>query len=135
MQQISHLVRALDKRRGGKPLRTHFLEETERQLALEAGRISLPTLEALLIIYLSQTSFGLDRPANQRLPVAYDMYRRLGVGKRQRRPKPGGNDVGFRRELKGKSIAAWGLFCYDLYVDSILLGINPRILWKRAALI
>lgn len=96
----------------------HFFEEAERLFALEAGRVSLPTVEALLLIYINQVCVGLDGPEKMRIAVEYDMYKRLGLGKKQRTPKSVGDNETFRRELKARSVAAWGLFCYDVCVSS-----------------
>lgn len=115
LKRISPLVRALDERKGGKCLRIRFHEETDRLFAMEAGRASLTTAEALFVLQVSENKGGQDLPPNNvRLPVAYGMLKRLGVGEKQRRPKPGGDDDASRRELKGSSIAMWGFFCYDV---------------------
>lgn len=92
------------------------MNEARRLLDKSCGRRSLPTVQALLILYTCCTGQGRDRGGLQYRLVAYEMLKRLQVRLEARYSRPGIADEASRHKYqKGISRALWGIFCFERY--------------------
>lgn len=91
-----------------------FLDEAERRLRDEQGRISIPTAQALMLRYFTMTCMGRDRIGRACRQQAIDVVRRLNLEAQYK------SDTGASRaemaEKRRLSKALWGLFIVETYV-------------------
>lgn len=100
----------------GFDTRERFLIEARRLLDNDYGRRSLPTVQALLILYTCYTGQARDRGGLQYRHAAYEMLKRLQVKLEATFQKPGMADEASRnRYQKAISRALWGIYCFERY--------------------
>lgn len=92
-------------------LRKSFFDEARKLLDLEAGRPSVPTAQALALLFLYCSSDARDRAGIIFRLAAAEMYKRLHIGDAV------ASDLRSRYSedtlLRLRSRAAWGLFCQE----------------------
>ncbi|KAF7532797.1 hypothetical protein G7054_g7627 [Neopestalotiopsis clavispora] len=90
-------------------LQYRFLAETRRLLELEAGRPSLTTIQALLIMHQAANMNGLDKVGMAYLLQAMSMAYKLDLFR---------DDPNIRspRIRRARSVTAWGLFIWQTQV-------------------
>jgi hypothetical protein len=103
-----------------------FLEEARKLLDLEYGRASLPTAQALYLMYLTHAWLGRDRAGTIFRYMCFEMLARLNLEKRfHELNDENSHDV---REKLVISKIVWGIFLVEwyeayvsLYVDQLLI--------------
>jgi hypothetical protein len=101
-------------------MRERFLNETKQLLDTDYGRRSLPTVQALLIVYTCYTAQGRDRGGVQYRHAAYEMLKRLQAKLEAKFRNPDAADETSRnRYQKAISRALWGIYCFERYYSKI----------------
>ena len=90
--------------------RDHFLKEAKRLLDRECGRRSLPTVQALLIMFACSTGMGQDRAGTMFRYTAYEMLKRLKLEMKLRALEASGNS---HEKSKALSRALWGIYFFE----------------------
>ncbi|KAH6991268.1 hypothetical protein BKA56DRAFT_228047 [Ilyonectria sp. MPI-CAGE-AT-0026] len=88
-----------------------FLEEAKGFLGRENGRPSIPTVQALVFIYLATAVAGRDRAARVYRFTAFTMLRRLRL--EQKFHSLDDSDAADAKERRVISCALWGLFTIE----------------------
>jgi hypothetical protein len=88
-----------------------FLDEAKRLLNLEGGRVSLPTVQGLVIVFMCCASQGRDRAGRIFRYMAYDMLKRLHLIRAQKDHDP--MDEEGHKWSQAASRASWGLYCFE----------------------
>lgn len=90
-----------------------FWDECLLCLQNERGKPSLPTVQALFLMYLHECGQARDATALHYRYLAYDMYMRL---KLDFRAQQCASEPAIAREWRGFSVSMWGMYCYDTCV-------------------
>ena len=106
-QFTSHYALAVDVAIGGT-IRIRFYDEARKLLDNEAGKPSIPSAQALYILYMYSTSAAMDRAEYVYRMAACEMFKRLRLG--MSLSKVQRDDKQARRTL---SRNAWGFFCLE----------------------
>ncbi|ROT35895.1 hypothetical protein SODALDRAFT_53529 [Sodiomyces alkalinus F11] len=88
-----------------------FFEEAKSLLDREQGRSSLPTAQALAIMYFVEAGLGRDRASQLYRFAALAMISRLGLERRFTALNE--NDPGVSKERRAISRALWGLYLQE----------------------
>jgi hypothetical protein len=88
-----------------------FLDEAKKQLEIESCRASIPTLQALCLMYLTSALLGRDRAGIMYRFAAYEMLKRLNLERKFARLDPSDLEVAEMRMILSKLL--WGLFCFE----------------------
>ncbi|KJZ70966.1 hypothetical protein HIM_09621 [Hirsutella minnesotensis 3608] len=88
-----------------------FLDEAKSLLDLEQGRASIPTVQALMLMYMTTTCLGSDRAGRIYRNHALEMVTRLKIEARYTSLLEDGHDDPKERELLSKAL--WGLFIFE----------------------
>ncbi|KAI0145128.1 hypothetical protein GGR57DRAFT_322203 [Xylariaceae sp. FL1272] len=88
-----------------------FLSESKSLLDREQGRASIPTVLALVLLFLTTTETGRDRAATMYRSAAYEMLKRLKLEARFQRLSTG--PMANSAELARISRALWGIFLLE----------------------
>lgn len=99
----------------GCDLGQRFYEKAERCFDGEYGRLSLPAVQALLILYVCSSSMGKDRAGTIKRLAAYEMLRRLKLERRFSKAKSRHHAAEQKRLRRVASKALWGVHCFDRY--------------------
>ncbi|KAI5459475.1 hypothetical protein BGZ63DRAFT_466108 [Mariannaea sp. PMI_226] len=95
----------------GQNMAERFLDEAKKQLEIEGCRESIPTLNALCLMYLTSALLGRDRAGVMYRYAAYEMLKRLNLEKRFTKLDPSDPEVAEMRLILSKTL--WGLFCFE----------------------
>ncbi|KAF5027613.1 hypothetical protein F66182_284 [Fusarium sp. NRRL 66182] len=95
----------------GQNLAERFLAEAKCLFDREQGRTSVPTVQALMLMYLATTSLGRDRAANLYRFTAYEMLSQLRLEARYAAAK--GSIPPKTQEMTLISKALWGIFLLE----------------------
>lgn len=90
-----------------------FYDKAERCFDAEYGRLSLPAVQALLILFMCSTGNGKDRAGTIKRLAAYEMLRRLKLERRFSKAKSRHDPSEQRRLRRVASKALWGVHCFD----------------------
>jgi hypothetical protein len=90
-----------------------FLAEAKKLLDLESGRASLPTVQALCLMYLAVTITGRDRAAIIFRFMAMEMTKRLKLEKVYNALKDDDPLAELEKRIISKTL--WGVFCFERY--------------------
>jgi hypothetical protein len=82
----------------------------------ERGKPSLPTVQALFLMFLREGGHSRDATALHYRYLAHDMYMRLKLDSREPSPEHCASDPAIANEWKALSVTMWGLYCWDRYV-------------------
>jgi hypothetical protein len=93
-----------------------FWNECHVCLENERGKPSLPTVQALFLMYLHECGQGRDATALHYRYLAHDMYMRLKLNHREPSPEHRASDPAIAKWWKAISVMMWGLYCLDTYV-------------------
>jgi hypothetical protein len=93
-----------------------FWSECHVCLENERGRPSLPTVQALFLMYLHECGQGRDATALHYRYLAHDMYMRLKLDHQEPSPERCASDLAIAKRWKAISVIMWGLYCLDTYV-------------------
>lgn len=96
-----------------------FFDEAQRHLHLEAGRTSLATAQALLLMHLSSAAMGADRASRMHQLCAGDMFNNLLTV-----------EVDVTVEIRDRKImskALWGMYCFERLALAMLLVIVHHV--------
>lgn len=85
-------------------------------LQKERGKPSLPTTQALLLMFSHECGQGRDATALHYRYLAYDMYMRLRLDYREPSLEQRASDLALAKEWKALSVTTWGLYSFDTYV-------------------
>ncbi|KAI9150359.1 Nitrogen assimilation transcription factor nirA 5 [Paramyrothecium foliicola] len=99
-------------------LREDFLNHAKHLLALESGKLSLPTVQGLVIMYMCCAGMGRDRAGMMFRFLAYDMLQRLHLIRVQR--DVGGQDAAdeeAHQRSQAASRTSWGLYCFESIIS------------------
>lgn len=88
-----------------------FFEEAKALLEREQGRATLPTVQALAIMYYVETGLGRDRASQLYRFAAFTMLSRLRLERRFEGLNE--NDPGVAKERRAISRALWGLYVQE----------------------
>lgn len=94
-----------------------FWDECLLCIQNERGKPSLPTVQALLLMFVHECGQGRDATALHYRYLAYDMYMRLKLDFRVPSSQQHASDPATARECKGLSVCRWGLYCFDTCVN------------------
>lgn len=94
---------------------SRFFDQAKRLFSMESGRASLPTVQALALLFTVSAYIGKDREGMVYRYTALEMLKRLGLERRLARLKD--DDPTEAREKRAISKAIWGLFCFERYVQ------------------
>ncbi|KAF4925805.1 Nitrogen assimilation transcription factor nit-4 [Colletotrichum viniferum] len=89
----------------GRDMQSLFFDEAQRHLYLEAGRTSLATAQALLLMHLSSAAMGADRASRMHQLCAGDMFNNLLAV-----------EVDVTVEIRDRKIMSkvlWGMYCFE----------------------
>lgn len=95
-------------------LQARFFDEARRLFDCEAGKASVPTAQALVIMYVYCSGAAQDRAGLAYRSAACEMYNRLRMGGIHFTYPGSRYDENSRKRLLSK--AAWGLFCLETCV-------------------
>ncbi|OIW24763.1 hypothetical protein CONLIGDRAFT_648885 [Coniochaeta ligniaria NRRL 30616] len=135
----SETAKAIDQARGGC-VRERFYNEAKKQLDLEHGKVSLPTVMALYNLFLYSSEAGIDRAGTFYRVSCSEMYKKLRLGSEF--PSWVDNSGPSNREQYRRAVsrAAWGLFCIEskssfVYIQPALIAppTIPRIFGDNLA--
>jgi hypothetical protein len=93
-----------------------FWNECQVCLENERGKPSLPTVQALFLLYLRECGQGRDATALHYRYLAHDMYMRLKLGHSEPSPERRTSDSAIAKRWKAIVVIMWGLYCLDTYV-------------------
>jgi len=96
-------------------MRVEFLNEAKRLFDLESGKGSLPTVQALLIMYICCAGMGRDRAGMMFRSVAYEMLRSLRL--EDVRLGAASEAEATARAIDANSRALWGIYCFERLVS------------------
>ena len=102
-----------------------FFDEAKLLLDREQGRASIPTIQALLLMYLTLSCQGKDRAGRMYRQIAVDMTRRLRLEARYRFLSTEMDANGRDAELVAKAL--WGLFLFEAYVEHLGLVVLAEV--------
>lgn len=129
----SETAKAVDRARGGC-VRERFFNEAKKQLDLEHGKVSLPTVMALYNLFLYSSEAGIDRAGAFYRVSCSEMYKKLRLGSEF--PTWVDKSDRSKREQYRRAVsrASWGLFCIEsissfVYIQPALIAppTLPRI--------
>ncbi|KAF7549675.1 hypothetical protein G7Z17_g6218 [Cylindrodendrum hubeiense] len=92
-------------------LSDRFMDEAKGFLSRENGRASIPTVQALVFMYLATATAGRDRAARVYRFTAFTLLRRLRLEQRFRSLSD--SEIGDAKERRVISCAVWGLFAME----------------------
>ncbi|SMR50161.1 unnamed protein product [Zymoseptoria tritici ST99CH_3D1] len=95
-------------------LRVQFFNKARDLLDEERGKASLPTVQALFLLYLYWNFLGMDRAGLVYRLQGVDMFKKLRLGSQTLPCERGYNEALNRRAC---SRNAWGLFCAESYIS------------------
>lgn len=101
----------------GQNTTERFLDEAKMLQDQEQGRVSIPTVQALMLMYLTMTCLGRDRAGRTCRQIALDMVRRLQLESRYISNVVGATTTDGDRALISKAL--WGLFLLETYVSCL----------------
>lgn len=90
--------------------RDRFLMEAKRLHDRESGRRSLPTVQALLLMFSCSSGMGQDRAGTMFRYAAYEMLKRLRLEAKLRLMESSGNS---HDEQKAIARALWGIYFFE----------------------
>jgi len=90
--------------------RDRFLMEAKRLHDRESGRRSLPTVQALLLMFACSSGMGQDRAGTMFRYTAYEMLKRLRLEAKLRFMESSGNS---HDEQKAVARALWGIYFFE----------------------
>jgi len=103
----------------GKPLTTLFFQEAKKLLELEGVKASLPTVQALEMMFTKSAYIGTDRAGMLYRSAALEMLKRLNLERRFELIQD--STPSAFREKRAISKAVWGFFNFERYsMDSRL---------------
>lgn len=102
----------------GRNLGVQFFNEAKKLLDQEGSRPSLPTVQALCLMFIHSGLLGMDRQGSMYRFVAFEMLKRMDLEKDFFKLKD--DDAEQAKEKRVISEALWGLFCFGKYVPIIL---------------
>jgi hypothetical protein len=103
-------VERIDEGASEVKLHDRFYNEARRLLDDEYGKLSLPTMQALFLLYLSSTSMGRDRAGLIFRMHGADMYKRMKAAT-QLLPRDPRYSQSVHRRVCSRN--AWGLACME----------------------
>ncbi|PNY28531.1 Uncharacterized protein TCAP_01550 [Tolypocladium capitatum] len=103
---------------GGRQLGEAFFNEAKRLLDLECGRPSIPSAQALFIMFSYSCRVGRDRAGHIFRAAGYEMMKRMMP--KIRRLLSGTANLPDRHR-RAISRAVWGIFCFDSVCSSVYL--------------
>ncbi len=92
-----------------------FLNEANSCLEQEEGRASIPTAQALMLMYATMAYMGRDRAGRSYRQSAIDLVHRMKLERAYTSIQEDGPDQVTRK--RGISQALWGLFILESYVQ------------------
>ena len=95
----------------GQRMEDRFLSEAKGLFELENGRESLPTVNALCLMYLTSALLGRDRAGLMYRHLAYEMLKRLGLERKFNKLSDDDPQEVLTRNVLSKAL--WGLFCFE----------------------
>jgi hypothetical protein len=98
----------------GTSISDRLFDEAKKLLDLESGRPSLPTVQALALLFLGSAYLGRDRAGQMYRYAAFEMLKRLQLDKKFARLNP--DDPLESQDQRLISKALWGLFCFERYI-------------------
>lgn len=105
-------------------MRERFFNEAKKQLDLEHGKVSLPTVMALYNLFLYSSEAGIDRAGAFYRVSCSEMYKKLRLGSEF--PTWVDKSDRSKREQYRRAVsrASWGLFCIERYVTATNLHMD-----------
>ena len=97
----------------GQPMAETFLAEAQKLLELERGLQTIPTLNALCLMYLTSALLGKDRVGLMYRYMAYGMLKRLDLEQKFARLNDDDPKEIRMKEILSKTL--WGIFCFERY--------------------
>jgi hypothetical protein len=82
----------------------------------ERGKPSLPTIQALFLMFSHECGQGRDATALHYRFLAHDMYVRLKLDSREPSLEQCASDPAIARNWKGLYMTMWGLYSFDTCV-------------------
>lgn len=107
----------------GFDIRDRFLDQAKKILDQENGRVSLPTVWALAILFICSSSQGRDRAGFMYRFTAYDMLKRMRLQQRLELLEEAEGDEEARVALRVYSRTLWGMYAFESCVAFVYL--NP----------
>lgn len=114
----------------GRNLSDCFLAEAKSYFESEQGRPSIPTVQGLLLIYLTMTATGKDRAGLIYRLTAYEMLKQLRLEARYKAAK--NNVPPQTHDMMLISKTLWGIFLLERW-DRANPIIRHCIDWERLA--
>ncbi|EFY91265.1 C6 transcription factor, putative [Metarhizium acridum CQMa 102] len=108
-----------------KDLADEFFNEAKKLLHLENGRVSIPTVQGLTLLFSIACYRGTDKLGGLYRISAYDMFHQLNVDAMYARVK---DDPLAARERRVLSRLAWGLFLFERFVLALTPAISSLVL-------
>lgn len=90
-----------------------FLAEAKKLLDLEYGKLSIPSIQSLLIMYITSAGMGKDRAGVMFRYAAYEMLKRLRLENAYRFLDKLADDEETRRDKRAISRMLWGVYCFE----------------------
>ena len=99
----------------GSDLGQRFYDKAERCFGGDYGTLSLPAVQALLILYMCSSGMDKDRAETMKRLAANEMLRRLKLERRFSKAKSRHDGAEQKRLRRVASKALWGVHCFDRY--------------------
>ncbi|POR32982.1 Uncharacterized protein TPAR_06825 [Tolypocladium paradoxum] len=103
----------------GRELGEAFFTEAKRLLDLECGRPSIPSAQALFVMFSYSCRMGKDRAGHIFRAAGYEMMKRMMP--KIRRLLSGTAHLLTGRHRRAISRTVWGIFCFDSVCSSVYL--------------
>ncbi|KAH6677869.1 hypothetical protein F5X68DRAFT_264025 [Plectosphaerella plurivora] len=107
----------------GFDIRDRFLNQAKKILDQENGRVSLPTVWALAILFICSASQGRDRAGIMYRFTAYDMLKRMRLQQRLELLQEAEDDEEASVAQRVYSRSLWGMYAFESCVAFVYL--NP----------
>ena len=99
----------------GQSTTEKFLDEAKMLIDREQGRVSIPAVQGLMLMYVTTTCLGRDRVGRMCRQIALDMVRRLQLETRYTSGIMGTTTPDQDKGLISKAL--WGLFLLETCVS------------------
>ncbi len=96
-----------------------FLKEAKDCLEQEEGRVSIPTAQALMLMYATMTYIGRDRTGRSYRQSAIDLVHRMKLEGTYNSIECEGPEQVTRKKVLSQAL--WGLFILETYVRYFLV--------------
>lgn len=90
-----------------------FFDEAKKLFNLEAGKVCLTTVQALIVMYMCCTGMGRDRAGKMFRTLAYDMLKEVQLQHAHQVAAQVIENQEYHRASQIISRLSWGVYCFE----------------------